>query len=76
MALPEFTEKFSSNELESIQKSGSIDSNRDGFNNILLSFEQTSVSSSLLSFPLKNIVYDSNYVESFFETKFTEFVEN
>lgn len=75
MSLPLFLENFTSKEIDDIKKYGSVISNRDGFNNILLSFEQSSAKNSLISIPLSNIIYDSNKIETLFDVEFTEFVE-
>lgn len=75
MALPAFTEKFPSSEISNIQLTGTVSSSRDPFNNIPLNLEQNSASGSLLSLPISNTTYNSKYIESFFETEFTEFVE-
>ena len=75
MPLPEFTAKFPSDEISGIQIAGTVSSSRDSFNNTLLNLEQNSVSGSLLSIPLSNVTYNEKYIESFYETKFTELVE-
>jgi hypothetical protein len=76
MALPDFLQNYSNEELEQVVSSGSIASTFDEYGVLRLDYDESKINNSTISIPLISDVYDTDAVEERFDAAFTEFEIN
>jgi hypothetical protein len=74
MPLPKYLDKFSDDAVDNLIKSGSIKTKFDDYGVISIDKDETSISSSIITFPLTLDVYNDVLLSNNFETAFEEFV--
>jgi hypothetical protein len=70
---PTFLSRFSNDQIQALLGSGQVSSSVDLYGNLSLLSNFPTISSSLLGFPLENLLYNTDYINTFYTTEFTEF---
>jgi len=65
--------KFPNTDVASVLAAGNIIPTIDAYGNLNLISNSTEISSSLVGFPLEKLVYDANYISTYYDTTITEF---
>jgi len=74
--LPSFLTTFKNSDIQTLISGGHVYSTYNTSDSILLYTGMTTISGSLLSFPLNNLIYNSVYIDANFDTQFNEFTSS